>query len=105
MADGVFSHTGDDSVYFNKYGTYPSCGAYSGADSPYYKWYEFEHFPDEYRCWWGFKTLPEVNELQPDYVRFTESVLKKWAGCGITSWRLDVADELPDEFIKSCAQR
>lgn len=100
MADGVFSHTGDDSVYFNKYGTYPSCGAYSGADSPYYKWYEFEHFPDEYRCWWGFKTLPEVNELQPDYVRFTESVLKKWAGCGITSWRLDVADELPDEFIK-----
>lgn len=100
MADGVFSHTGDDSVYFNKYGNYPVRGAYGGKDSPYYEWYEFERFPDKYRCWWGFKTLPEVNELQPDYRRFIEGVFKKWADCGITSWRLDVADELPDEFIK-----
>lgn len=100
ILDGVFSHTGDDSVYFNKYGRYPSEGAYSGAGSPYYEWYEFKRFPDKYRCWWGFETLPEVNEEEPSYAEFIKKVLEKWAGFGLTSWRLDVADELPDSFIE-----
>ena len=100
MADGVFSHTGDDSVYFNRYGNYPSVGAYAGPASPYYEWYDFKRFPDKYRCWWGFETLPEVIEDTPSYVEFIRSVLAKWAGFGITSWRLDVADELPDSFIE-----
>lgn len=100
VADGVFSHTGDDSVYFNRYGRYPSVGAYSGPQSPYYEWYDFRHFPDKYRCWWGFETLPEVKEETPSYVAFIRSVLAQWAERGLTSWRLDVADELPDCFIE-----
>lgn len=99
MLDGVFSHTGDDSLYFNKYGNYSSLGAYQSHQSPYYEWYDFECFPDKYRCWWNFTTLPEVNELSPKYVSFIRSVLKKWTSLGIRGWRLDVADELPDEFI------
>lgn len=100
MLDGVFSHTGDDSVYFNKYGNYPGLGAYGGAKSPYYEWYDFRHFPDDYRSWWGFTTLPEIRELVPSYVEFIKTVLRHWAQLGISAWRLDVADELPDEFIR-----
>ena len=100
MLDGVFSHTGDDSVYFNKYGNYDSIGAYSGKNSPYYEWYHFDKFPNKYRCWWGFKTLPEVVEEDPSYCEFVCKVLEKWSKCGASSWRLDVADELPESFIE-----
>ena len=99
MLDGVFSHTGDDSVYFNKYGHYSSLGAYSGKGSPYYDWYDFRRFPDDYRCWWNFDTLPEVNEMTPSYVEFIYSVLQKWTTLGARAWRLDVADELPDDVL------
>ena len=100
MLDGVFSHTGDDSVYFNRFSRYPDPGAYSSKHSPYYEWYSFERYPNEYRCWWGFKSLPEVREMTPSYMQFVCSVLEKWAKLGLTSWRLDVADELPDAFIE-----
>jgi len=62
ILDGVFSHTGDDSVYFNSRGSYDSVGAAQSKSSPYYSWYSFSSFPNEYKCWWGFKTLPEVDE-------------------------------------------
>ena len=32
--DGVFSHTGSDSVYFNRYGRYGKGGAYNDKNSP-----------------------------------------------------------------------
>ncbi|OQB23672.1 MAG: Amylopullulanase precursor [Firmicutes bacterium ADurb.Bin182] len=101
MLDGVFSHTGDDSVYFNRYGRYGGEGAYRSVRSEYYPWYDFKNWPDDYRCWWGFKTLPEVNETEPSYIEFIEYVLTYWAERGVTSWRLDVADELPDDFLKA----
>ena len=103
MLDGVFSHTGDDSVYFNRYGHYPAPGACQGADSPYYPWYDFRHFPDDYRCWWGFQSLPEVEETDPAWQDFVvtgeDSVVKTWLRRGASAWRLDVADELPDEVL------
>lgn len=99
MLDGVFSHTGDDSVYFNKYGHYPEQGAYQSRDSKYYPWYDFVKFPDEYHSWWGFDTLPELRECTPGYMEFIAGLFKRYADMGITNWRLDVADELPDEFI------
>ena len=100
ILDGVFSHTGDDSIYFNRYGRYPSLGAYQSKDSPYYEWYDFRHYPDDYLCWWGFESLPEVNENTPSYMEFISKILKFLSEQGITSWRLDVADELPEEFIR-----
>ena len=98
MLDGVFSHTGADSVYFDYNGVYGG-GAYSDPQSPYHSWYDFRHYPDDYRCWWGFKSLPEINEDDPGYMAFVETVLARYAALGATSWRLDVADELPDDFI------
>lgn len=103
ILDGVFNHTGDDSVYFNKYGNYPSVGAYQSKESPYYSWYNFQEFPDKYSSWWGIDILPDINESSPSYQEFIfgeKGVLKKWLGFGIGGYRLDVADELPDFFLK-----
>ena len=104
ILDGVFSHTGADSKYFNKYGNFDSIGAYQSQDSPYYSWYNFTSFPDKYESWWGFDTLPNVNELDENYVDYIienkNAIIKKWLRLGADGWRLDVADELPDEFIE-----
>ncbi|MDD7796427.1 glycoside hydrolase family 13 protein [Clostridium sp. 'White wine YQ'] len=109
ILDGVFSHTGADSIYFNKYGNYSSLGAYQSKYSKYYNWYSFKSFPDSYDSWWGFSNLPNVNELYPDYIDYVvnskDSVLSKWMNIGVSGWRLDVADELPDEFIRILKER
>lgn len=100
--DGVFSHTGADSIYFNKYGRYGAGGAYNDPDSPYRKWYKFGETRDEYDAWWGIDTLPEVNEKEPSYLEFITGnggVVDKWLSLGFSGVRLDVADELPDEFL------
>lgn len=103
MLDGVFNHTGSNSRYFNALGTYDAPGAAQSPDSPYYPWYHFESYPDRYDAWWGIKTLPAVNENNPDYRRFiitgADSVVRHWLRAGADAWRLDVADELPDDFI------
>lgn len=103
ILDGVYSHTGADSVYFNRFGHYPGKGACQGTDSQYYDWYDFKMFPDRYRCWWGFKDLPEVNERNKNWQDFVvtgkDSVVRTWLRRGASGWRLDVADELPDEVL------
>ena len=104
ILDGVFSHTGDDSIYFNRYGHYESVGAYNDKSSPYYGWYSFTDYPNSYDCWWGFKTLPNVKETNSEYTEFItgeNGVLRHWMRMGASGWRLDVADELPDEFLDS----
>lgn len=103
LLDGVFNHTGSISRYFNADGSYPDVGAAQSAQSPYYNWYHFSRWPTEYDAWWGIKTLPAVEENHPDYREFIfggrDSVVRHWLRCGADGWRLDVADELPDDFI------
>ncbi len=102
ILDGVFSHTGDDSIYFNKKGRYPSVGAYQSQSSPYYNWFSFQNYPNEYSSWWGINTLPETREDNADfneYITGENGVIRRWLKAGIMGWRLDVADELPDCFI------
>ncbi len=102
LLDGVFSHTGSDSVYFNHAGRYQSLGAYQSQQSPYYSWYTFHQWPNSYDCWWNFSTLPNVRETQPEYNEYIngkEGIVRKWLKAGASGWRLDVADELPDEFL------
>lgn len=103
VLDGVFSHTGADSIYFNKNNRYDSLGAYQSKESPYFSWYKFNEFPDNYLSWWGFDTLPEVIETDPSFVEFITGkggVIDYWMELGASGFRLDVADELPDCFIK-----
>ena len=103
MLDGVFNHTGNNSRYFNALGAYPSLGAAQSQESPYYPWYNFQEWPHRYDCWWGIHTLPAVNESHPEYIDFIiegkDAVIRRWLRAGADAWRLDVADELPDEFI------
>lgn len=101
ILDGVFSHTGDDSRYFNKYGHYEGLGAYQSTESPYYKWYKFRHWPNSYESWWGIDILPEVCEETPSFCDYITEVARKWLRLGVDGWRLDVADELPDEFLEA----
>ncbi|MCR1850644.1 glycoside hydrolase family 13 protein [Paraclostridium sordellii] len=105
ILDGVFSHTGDDSIYFNKYGNYDSLGAYQSKNSKFFSWYNFKDYPNEYDCWWGVKSLPNVNETENSYmdyiIRDKDSVIKKWMNYGVKGWRLDVVDELPSKFLET----
>ena len=109
ILDGVFSHTGADSRYFNRYHTYDSVGAYESERSPYAKWYDFGASRDDYDSWWGIKTLPNVIETEPGYlnyiVRNDDSVVSHWLRAGASGWRLDVADELPMDFIRALRAR
>ena len=106
--DGVFNHTGADSIYFNKFGNYSSLGAYQSKASQYYEWYNFRSFPDDYECWWDVKILPRVNSNSQSYQQYIlgeGGVVDKWMKKGIDGFRLDVADELSDEFLKTLNSR
>ena len=104
ILDGVFSHTGSDSIYFDREARYGSNGAYRNPNSPYRCWYDFSpQYPEGYRSWWGFASLPEVNENEPSFQKFIcgeGGVIDHWMSLGASGFRLDVADELPDSFIQ-----
>ena len=102
LLDGVFNHTGSDSIYFNREGRYGDGGAYRSQSSPYYPWYSFRSWPNDYECWWNFITLPNVREENPaydNYINGEDGIIRHWLEAGASGWRLDVADELPDGFI------
>ena len=103
ILDGVYSHTGSDSLYFNKNGTFPGKGAYQSPESPYYSWYTFHSYPHSYQSWWNFDPLPTVNKLDPAFVEYIitgqDSVVAHWLRLGADGFRLDVADALPNAFL------
>lgn len=102
ILDGVFSHTGSDSIYFNKEQRYEG-GAFNSKESPYYSWFNFIKWPDKYQSWWGFQTLPETIETDESFAEFItgeNGVINHWIKLGADGFRLDVADELPDSFIE-----
>lgn len=104
ILDGVFNHTGDDSRYFNRYSRYATLGAHQSPGSPYYDWYTFRNDPEEYECWWGVKILPRLNTALPDvrdYLAGTDGIAASRVRSGVAGWRLDVADELSDEFLNT----
>ena len=109
ILDGVYSHTGSNSLYFDKDGAFGGKGAYCAQESPYYSWYRFYNWPDSYNSWWGFDTLPTVNKLDPAFVDYIiegeDSVVAHWLKAGCDGFRLDVADELPNEFLVRLKKR
>lgn len=110
ILDGVFNHTGDDSIYFNKKRRYDNSdgkgenGAFNSKSSKYYRWYTFSDYPDKYESWWGIDTLPKVDEEDESYLEFMiknkDSVINHWLDLGASGFRLDVADEIPDMFLE-----
>ena len=104
ILDGVYSHTGSNSRYFNRDNAFDGVGAFQSKDSPYYSWYTFYDWPYNYHSWWDFNTLPTINKMDPAFIQYIisgeDSVLAHWLKLGADGFRLDVADELPDEFLK-----
>ena len=103
VLDGVFNHTGDDSLYFNKYARYDSIGAYQDENSPYRNWFNFKNYPNDYESWWGITTLPATNKNNQEFLDFItgeNGVIESYSKLGIGGWRLDVVDELPSHFVK-----
>ena len=109
ILDGVYSHTGSDSLYFDKNRTFGGKGAYCDPNSPFRSWYTFHKYPDSYNCWWNFDTLPTVNKMDAEFVKYIitddDSVVAYWLRAGADGFRLDVADELPNEFMLLLKQR
>ena len=103
ILDGVFNHTGADSIYFNKFGTYGAkTGAFHDFSSPYHEWYNFIKYPRVYNSWWGIMTLPTINKDSASYRNYLfseDGIIRKWLRFGASGWRLDVADELSDDFL------
>ena len=97
ILDGVFNHTGDDSIYFDAYGNY-------GTAEKYRSWFRFgKQYKHGYECWWDVPDLPNVEENDPSYREFIcgeDGVVRRWLRRGASGWRLDVADELPDSLIR-----
>lgn len=108
ILDGVFNHTGFVSRYFNGDGFYETPGAMQSKESPYYGWFDWKEWPNKYESWWGIYSLPAVQENSPEYRSFIfggeDAVVRKWLKAGADGWRLDVADELPDDFVHGIHQ-
>ncbi len=103
ICDGVFNHTGSDSVYFNRFQSYGEGGAYQTKNSPYYEWYSFSEWPEKYDAWWGIKTLPQIKKNSESFKSFItgkNGILEKWMSLGAFGWRLDVADELSEILLR-----
>ena len=104
ILDGVFNHTGSDSLYFNKERRYATVGAYNSPDSPYYKWYCFFNYPNGYDSWWGFDTLPKLDKQSEEMIDYICKVVKKWIKLGASGFRLDVVDELTNYMLYRISQ-
>ena len=105
----VLSYTSSDSKYFNKLGNYNEIGAYQSPNSKYHDWYKFTRYPYQYESWWGISERPNINSMENGYMDYIikndESIIKKWMNLGCSGWRLNVIDELPDEFIEAIRTR
>ena len=101
ILDGVFSHVGSRSRYFQD--------AVSNPDSKYRSWFDFKHYPDTYTSWWGITDLPCVKKDNEDFLRYLidgeDAIAVHWLRAGADGWRLDVVDELPDSFVMRLRNR
>lgn len=105
VLDAVFNHTGNDSKYFNQYESFDCKGAYQCFESEYSSFYRkyYDNGQLKYDYWWGMDNMPVCDgnsKAWQDYILGEDGVIDKWFDLGIDGLRLDVADELSDEFIE-----
>ena len=105
ILDGVFNHTGDDSVYFNRYGTYPGPGAWQALQGQASPWADAFHLKEDgsYACWWGIDNMPQLypaSATVQELLFSDDGVIRHWLREGASGWRLDVADELTEDTLE-----
>ena len=110
ILDTSLNHTGQDSLYFDRFGNFGGQGAFAGGKintgSPYADWYTFDTTqtdPDkQVKGWVGVVDLPELNKASPAFRNFAyrdrDSVTTHWLDRGAAGWRMDVAPWVPDDF-------
>lgn len=108
VLDGVFNHVGADSIYFNKFNSYKTIGAFNSKSSKYFEWFEFQNYPNKYSSWWGIDTLPQVKKECPNFRNFIageNGIIDNYMRMGLLGFRLDVADELSDNMLDEISTR
>ena len=108
IIDGVYNHTGSDSIYFNKYNRFDTLGAYKSQNSKFYSWYNWDVWPEKYGSWWGIDTLPSISHKSEDfqnYIAGDDGVIEKFLKQGVSGVRLDVVDEISDEFVEKIRKK
>ena len=110
IPDTSLNHTGEDSLYFDRYGNHGTAGAFQNgkinAASPFASWYTFDPNQTEpnkqYKGWADVSDLPELNKASPGWrsyaYRDPDSVMKMWLDKGASGWRMDVVPWVPDNF-------
>ena len=63
--------------------------ATQNQNSPYVKWYTFEHWPDQYKTFFGVKTLPQINLRFPPAREHVLEAAKYWLDFGVDGFRVD----------------
>ncbi len=101
ILDGVFNHCGRGFWAFHHL-------IENAESSPYRDWFIINDWPINpypgsnqkcgYSCWWNDPALPKFNHGNPQVQNYLIQVGCFWIERGIDGWRLDVPDEVPDEF-------
>ena len=92
MLDGVFNHCSRDSVYFK--------AAQADKLSPYYRWFNFTGWPEQWQSWMDVVDMPEFVECPEVEVFFfgKNGVAQHWLSYGTAGWRTDVTPWITDEW-------
>jgi len=109
IADGVFNHVSQDSLYMDYYHRYAADGGCESFSSPYRSWFTWNANATTVPCdythyngWFGFGGLPELTEINEVkdfiYKNPTNNVTKYWLDRGVSGWRFDVADSISHEW-------
>ncbi len=113
IIDGVFNHCGRDFFAFADLRE-------KQQRSPYTTWFSVESYDDpktpanefKYECWWGVESLPNFADsadgknLFDGPKEYIFNATRRWMdpngdgqpNDGIDGWRLDVANEVPNQF-------
>ena len=58
-----------------------------------------------YSAWWDLPALPKLRTENPAMREYLLHVAEHWLRFGADGWRLDVAEEIPDQFWREFRQR
>lgn len=63
--------------------------AIQDRESPYYKWYTFNHWPDDYKCFFTSRGLPQINLRHAPARQHVLEAARYWLEFGVDGYRVD----------------